>query len=84
MHYAENWRNTDEIKCVVANREDFDWCIQKLHQYKAFTRVIIHFPPVWDELAPAELVTWICVSQLPIRLNLQIHKVIWDPDARGV
>ncbi|MBO5752417.1 MAG: radical SAM protein [Proteobacteria bacterium] len=84
MHYAENWRNTDEIKCVVANREDFDWCIQKLHQYKAFTRVIIHFSPVWDELAPAELVTWICESQLPIRLNLQIHKVIWDPDARGV
>ena len=84
MPYAENWRNTDEIKCVVANREDFDWCIQKLHQYKAFTRVIIHFSPVWDELAPAELVTWICESQLPIRLNLQIHKVIWDPDARGV
>lgn len=82
--YAEQWRNTDEIKCVVADREDFDWCIQKLHQYKAFGRVIIHFSPVWDELKPAELVTWICESQLPIRLNLQIHKVIWDPDARGV
>ena len=84
MHYAENWRNTDEIKCVVSNREDFDWCIQKLHQYNAFSRVIIHFSPVWGELEPAELVTWICESQLPIRLNLQIHKVIWDPDARGV
>lgn len=83
-HYAENWRNTDEIKCVVADREDFNWCIQKLHQYKAISRVIIHFSPVWGELEPAELVTWICESQLPIRLNLQIHKVIWDPDARGV
>ncbi len=83
-HYAESWRDTDEIKCVVACREDFDWCIKKLHQYKAFNRVIIHFSPVWGSVAPEELADWICAAHLPIRLNLQIHKVIWSPDARGV
>ena len=84
LHYAESWRNTDEIKCVIANREDFDWCIQKLHQYNAFGRVIIHFSPVWGSVDLPELAQWICDSHLPIRLNLQIHKVIWHPDARGV
>lgn len=83
-HYAKTWRNTDEIKCVTASHEDFEWCIEKLHQYDAFGRVIIHFSPVWGAIEPAELVQWICDSHLPIRLNLQIHKVIWHPDARGV
>ena len=82
--YAAGWRNTDEIKCVVACREDFDWCVEKLHHYGAFNRVIIHFSPVWGAVAPASLAEWICSSHLPIRMNLQIHKVIWDPNARGV
>lgn len=82
--YAENWRNTDEIKCVVADRDDFDWCLQKLSEYQTFGRVIIHFSPVWGRLAPETLAQWICASKLPIRLNLQIQKVIWDPDKRGV
>ena len=83
-HYAETWRDTDEIKCVVASREDFDWCVEKLHHYGAFNRVIIHFSPVWGAVAPASLAEWICSSHLPVRMNLQIHKVIWDPNARGV
>ena len=82
--YAKDWRPTDEIKCVVANREDFDWCIGKLHQYDAFHHAIIHFSPVWGELEPAILAAWVCNSHLPIRLNLQLQKIIWDPNARGV
>lgn len=82
--YAENWRNTDEIKCVVADREDFEWCLQKLSEYQLFGRVIIHFSPVWGKLSPEVLAEWICASKLPIRLNLQIQKVIWNPEKRGV
>ena len=82
--YAGQWRSTDEIKCVVADRADFDWCIGKLHQYNAFHQVIIHFSPVWGEQDPAVLASWICESHLPIRLNLQLQKIIWDPNARGV
>ena len=47
-------------------------------------RVIVHFSPVWGELSMPELARWICQSRLPIRFNLQIQKVIWDPAARGV
>ena len=83
-HYAENWRDTDEIKCVVASRDDFDWCLKKLSEYQTIGRVIIHCSPVWGAVAPADLAAWICASKLPIRLNLQIQKVIWDPEKRGV
>ena len=82
--YSKTWRNTDEIKCVVTDREDFDWCLQKLSEYQLFGRVIIHFSPVWGKLSPEVLAEWICASKLPIRLNLQIQKVIWDPEKRGV
>ena len=82
--YARSWRATDEVKCVVADRGDFDWCVEKLHEYGAFNHVIIHFSPVWGELKPADLASWICDAHLPIRLNLQLQKIIWDPNARGV
>ncbi len=82
--YAAAWRDTDEIKCVVADRSDFDWCVAKLHEYGAFNRVIVHFSAVWGKLALARLAQWICDSRLPIRLNLQQQKIIWDPAARGV
>ena len=82
--YAKSWRTTDEIKCVVADRADFDWCIQKLGEYDAFHKTIIHFSPVWGTMNPADLAQWICDSGLPVRLNLQLQKFIWDPNARGV
>ena len=82
--YAGSWRDTDEVKCVVSGRSDFDWCMEKLKHYKAVGRVIIHFAPVWGAVEPSDLVEWICASHEPVRLSLQIHKVIWDPEARGV
>ena len=82
--YALDWRPTDEIKCVVADRSDFDWCMDKLAHYGALDKVIIHFSPVWGELEPKQLAEWVCASRYPVRLNLQIQKIIWDPTARGV
>ncbi|MBS7380694.1 MAG: radical SAM protein [Bradymonadales bacterium] len=82
--YAQSWRSTDEVKCVVADANDFEWCIEKLQQYDAFHRVIVHFSAVWGKLPLAQLADWICQSHRPIRLNLQQHKIIWDPNARGV
>lgn len=82
--FAKSWRDEDEIKCVVSSRDDFDWCVDKLKTYDAMGRVIVHFSPVWGELSMPDLARWICQSRLPIRFNLQIQKVIWDPAARGV
>ena len=84
MHYSTSWRDTDEIKCVVADRDDFDWCLEKLQKYQALHHIVVHFSPVWDKLKPDILAEWICQCGQPVRLNLQIQKVIWDPNARGV
>ena len=82
--YSRDWRDTDEIKCVVCDRSDFDWCLDKLRLYGALGRVTVLFSPVWGECDPQSLVRWICDAHAPIRLNFQIHKIIWDPDTRGV
>lgn len=82
--YARSWRALDEIKCVVCGRGDFDWAMDKLKSYDALGRVAVYFSPVWGEIQFSALAQWICESHQPVRLNLQIQKIIWDPDARGV
>lgn len=73
----------DEIKFVIADEEDFKEAVRvmnKLHQQGT-----VLFSPVWETMPPARLVELILDHKLvDVKLNLQIHKVIWDPAARGV
>lgn len=77
---------SDEIKFVIADRRDFDWsCVQvRTRGLAESRRAGILFSPVFGELAPRTLAEWILESKLPARLQLQQHKYIWDPSARGV
>jgi len=79
----ERLRERDELKFVIANREDFDYAAQAVRRILPQARPIL-FSPVLSMLAPAELAAWILESRLPVRLGLQLHKFIWDPDKRGV
>lgn len=89
MHTSTEWSNLerlrekDELKFVIADRQDFDYAAGIVRRILPQTRHI-HFSPVLAQLPPAELVAWILDERLPIRLGLQLHKLIWDPDARGV
>ncbi|WP_027415096.1 7-carboxy-7-deazaguanine synthase QueE [Aneurinibacillus terranovensis] len=75
----------DEVKFVVANELDFTEALRVLEQYP--TRATALFSPVWETMPPADLVKLI-LSARPqngrARLNMQIHKIIWDPQMRGV
>ncbi|MEY1662404.1 7-carboxy-7-deazaguanine synthase QueE [Isoalcanivorax beigongshangi] len=74
---------TDQIKCVLASRRDYDWARLQLDQHRLVERVAdVLFSPVWDQLPPAQLAEWILADRLPVRFQLQLHKVLWD-DARG-
>jgi len=75
---------TDEIKFVIADRGDFDWSCSQVHERELATRFTVLFSPVFGELEPQELARWILQSRLSVRLQLQQHKYIWDPRARGV
>ena len=73
----------DELKFVIGSREDYEFAKDLLSTLPA-ARCKINFSPVFGSLAPQSLAEWILEDHLPVRLNLQLHKIIWGPEARGV
>ncbi len=67
----------DQLKFVICSREDFDWAchIMQAHQLPEGLEVL--FSPSYEELDPAELAGWILQEQPSVRLQLQLHKVLW-------
>lgn len=77
-------RSVDEVKFVVTSQEDFEWAASLCRERKLTERMPVLFSPAWGMVEPSELARWIIDSRLDVRLNLQIHKFIWGPDAKGV
>ena len=87
---ANDWRNLellkpgqDELKFVIAGREDYEWAVRQLRE-RDLDRFVIHFSPEFDSMDLRELAEWILADGLPVRVQLQLHKLIWEPAARGV
>ncbi len=75
----------DEIKFVVSDRADYEWAREVILERKLASRVnAVLMSCAFDRLAPASLAGWMLEDRLPARLQLQIHKHIWHPQARGV
>jgi 7-carboxy-7-deazaguanine synthase len=78
-------RKKDEVKFVIASRRDFEWSRDKVREHALDTRVgAVLFSPVWGKVEPRLLVEWILADRVPVRFQLQMHKVVWPPDERGV
>ncbi|MCW8814178.1 MAG: radical SAM protein [Chlorobium sp.] len=77
-------KQTDELKFVIGEREDYDWTIGILKKYNLFGKCEILFSVVFGELEPVELVNWILKDKLEVRFQLQMHKYIWHPETKGV
>lgn len=78
-------RAGDEVKFIVAGREDFEYAAGVVRERLAGLPVECFVNPAWGLVEPAELVAWLLADPLPnVRLGLQQHKYIWSPDARGV
>ncbi|MGB6032453.1 MAG: radical SAM protein [Bacteroidota bacterium] len=77
-------RPTDEVKFVVRDQRDFEWTVGKIREHALEDRCPILVSPVFGELDPAELADWILQAGLSARLQLQLHKLIWEPSARGL
>ena len=67
----------DEIKFVLCSREDYDWAKKILDQYKLTERCHVLFSPVYQKLNTTDLGDWILQDQLPVRLQIQLHKLLW-------
>lgn len=75
----------DEVKFVLADRMDYEWATTVIRRDDYPSRLVATlFAPVQGRLKPAELAGWILEDRLEVRLNLQLHKVIWPNVERGV
>ena len=74
----------DEVKFVIGDREDFDWAEAMLNKYSLNKKCAILFSPTFGEIDPSLIVEWILDKNLPVRIQLQMHKHIWEPEETGV
>lgn len=90
---ANDWTNIDrlterdEVKFVIGDRADYDWAVKIIRQHDLVGRVRaggILMSPVFDRLQAARLVEWVLEDRLSVRVQVQLHKVIWEPDRIGV
>lgn len=78
----ERLRPRDEVKFVLASREDYLFARETAGRVSRAN--VVHFSPVSGQLDPADLAAWMVADKVRARLALQLHKYIWSPDARGV
>jgi len=75
----------DQVKFVVSDRTDYEFATHVTARHALAARcAAVLFSPVHGALAPDDLAAWILADRLPVRLQLQVHKVIWGAHARGV
>jgi len=70
---------TDAIKLVITNRADYDWAREQLGE-RIHVPCAVFFSPSYGELAAEELAAWILEDRLPVRLQVQLHKVLWGDE----
>jgi len=84
------WQNIDflskrdEVKFVIADYDDYLWGKSIIERYKLNLICTVLFSPAFGLLDPKDLASWIINDELPVRLQLQMHKYIWGPDVKGV
>lgn len=87
MHWPnlDRLRPTDEVKFVIRDRADYDYAREVVGKHRLIGRcAAVLFSPVHGVLDARPLAEWILADRLPVRLQLQAHKYIWDPQTRGV
>ncbi len=77
----DHLRSRDEIKFVIGTREDFDWAVDATRKYGLTDKCPVLFSAVWETLSMPKLAEWIQASGLPVRLQPQLHKILWGTTA---
>jgi len=77
-------RPRDAVKFVLCDESDYRWAVGVIRDRRLAERTEVLLSPEHGKLDPRELVSWMLRDAVPARLNLQLHKYIWSPEARGV
>lgn len=70
----------DQVKFVLCDRQDYDWAVALLKQHALADKCEVLFSPVHGQLEPRQLADWILADQLPVRFQLQLHKLLWGDE----
>lgn len=70
----------DQVKFVIANREDYEWSKKQLQDYQLDSHCEVLFSPVHNESNSVDLANWIIEDNLPVRFQLQLHKILWHDE----
>ena len=73
----------DEIKFVLCDRADYEWARNVLRERALEKIAPVSFSPVWETLKPVDLANWVVQDRLPVRMQVQLHKILWG-DRPGV
>lgn len=85
MENLDHLRPDDQLKFVLASQEDYEWARGFLAEHPVESKVAaILFSPVFGQIEPRQLAGWILEDGLSVRLGMQLHKFIWDPETQGV
>jgi 7-carboxy-7-deazaguanine synthase len=90
MERKNLWENVallsarDEVKFVIGTRGDYEWAKAAMERHALGARCPVLMSVVFNSLEPVRLAEWILADRLNVRLQLQVHKYLWDPKARGV
>ena len=80
----EDLQPHDEIKFVIGNRNDFEWAKNHILKYKLNDKCILLMSPMFKKIKPTKIVEWILKDNLPVRMQIQMHKYIWSSNKKGV
>jgi len=70
-------RPDEQVKFVLCSREDFEWARDFIRERRLYERCTVLFSPSYGQLEPRDLAQWVLDERLPVRLQIQLHKVLW-------
>lgn len=76
----EHLKPIDQVKFVLTDRADYDWSVARLAEYHLPERCEVLFSPAHGQLEPRDLADWILTDRLPVRFQLQLHKLLWGDE----
>ena len=76
----EHLKPIDQVKFVLVDRTDYDWAVARLAKYRLPERCEVLFSPAHGQLEPRDLADWILTDRLPVRFQLQLHKLLWGDE----
>jgi 7-carboxy-7-deazaguanine synthase len=77
LENLEVLRDDDVVKFVICDRQDYEWSRELVREHDLAARCSVFFSPSWGQQQPGELADWIVADRLPVRLQVQLHKVLW-------